>query len=98
MIGTTGKYTAIRELLTGRLRGRRYCSLCLGLIGEREIIREQITKSTRPNEWLASRSVAQHHVTESAVLASEIKQIPDLHGFLKFASTPEWKRVQLPLT
>jgi type IV secretory pathway TraG/TraD family ATPase VirD4 len=65
------------------------------LIGEREIIREQITKSTRPNEWLASRSVAQHHVTESAVLASEIEQIPDLHGFLKFASTPEWRRVQL---
>jgi Type IV secretion-system coupling protein DNA-binding domain len=65
------------------------------LIGEREIIREQITKSTRPNEWLASRSVAQHHVTESAVLASEIEQLPDLHGFLKFASHPEWKRVRL---
>ena len=68
------------------------------LIGEREVIREQITKSTRPNEWLASRSVAQHHVTESAVLASEIEQIPDLHGFLKFASTPEWRRVQVRLT
>jgi hypothetical protein len=67
------------------------------LIGEREIIREQITKSTRPNEWLASRSVAQHHVTESAVLASEIEQIPDLHGFLKFASTPEWRRVRLQI-
>jgi type IV secretory pathway TraG/TraD family ATPase VirD4 len=68
------------------------------LIGEREIIREQITKSTRPNEWLASRSVAQHHVTESAVLASEIEQLPDLQGFLKFASTPEWRRVQLQLS
>jgi type IV secretory pathway TraG/TraD family ATPase VirD4 len=66
-----------------------------GLIGEREIIREQITKSTRPNEWLASRSVAQHHVTESAVLASEIEQLPDLQGFQKFASQPEWKRVTL---
>jgi type IV secretory pathway TraG/TraD family ATPase VirD4 len=65
------------------------------LIGEREVIREQITKSTRPNEWLASRSVAQHHVTESAVLASEVEQLPDLQGFLKFASTPEWRRVQL---
>jgi Type IV secretion-system coupling protein DNA-binding domain len=67
------------------------------LIGEREIIREHITKSTRPNEWLASRSVAQHHVTESAVLASEIEQLPDLQGFLKFASTPEWKQVKLPM-
>jgi type IV secretory pathway TraG/TraD family ATPase VirD4 len=66
-----------------------------GLIGEREIIREQITKSRRPNEWLASESIAQHHVTESAVLASEIEQLPDLQGFLKFASQPEWKRVKL---
>jgi type IV secretory pathway TraG/TraD family ATPase VirD4 len=65
------------------------------LIGEREIIREQITKSRRPTEWLASQSVAQQHVTESAVLASEIEQLPDLQGFLKFASTPEWKRVKL---
>ena len=66
-----------------------------GLIGEREIIREQITKSRRPNEWLASESIARHHVTESAVLASEIEQLPDLQGFLKFASQPEWKRVKL---
>ena len=66
-----------------------------GLIGEREIVREQITKSRRPNEWLASESIAQHHVTESAVLASEIEQLPDLQGFLKFASTPEWRRVRL---
>jgi type IV secretory pathway TraG/TraD family ATPase VirD4 len=65
------------------------------LIGEREIIREHITKSRRPNEWLASQSIAQHHVTESAVLASEIEQLPDLQGFLKLASQPEWRRVQL---
>jgi type IV secretory pathway TraG/TraD family ATPase VirD4 len=67
------------------------------LIGEREIIREQITKSRRPSEFLASQSVAQHHVTESAVLASEIEQLPDLQGFLKFASQPEWKRVRLAI-
>jgi type IV secretory pathway TraG/TraD family ATPase VirD4 len=65
------------------------------LIGEREIVREQITKSRRPNEFLSSHSVAQHHVTESAVLASEIEQLPDLQGILKFASQPEWKRVRL---
>jgi type IV secretory pathway TraG/TraD family ATPase VirD4 len=65
------------------------------LIGEREIIREQITKSRRPNEFLASQSISQHHVTESAVLASEIEQLPDLQGFLKLASHPEWKRVKL---
>jgi type IV secretory pathway TraG/TraD family ATPase VirD4 len=65
------------------------------LIGEREIIREQITKSRRPSEFLASQSVSQHHVTESAVLASEIEQLPDLAGFLRFASQPEWRRVRL---
>src|ERR1700726_4917904 len=68
-----------------------------GLIGEREIIREQITKSRRPSDWLASESIAKHHVTESAVLASEIEQLPDLQGFLKFASQREWKRVKLSI-
>jgi type IV secretory pathway TraG/TraD family ATPase VirD4 len=67
------------------------------LIGEREIIREQTTKSRRPTDFLANRSVAEQHVTESAVLASEIEQLPDLQGFLKFASRPEWKRVNLQL-
>ena len=70
-----------------------------GLIGEREVIREQITKSRGGGVILASdhRSVSTstHHVTESAVLASEIEQLPDLQGFLKFASQPEWKRVRL---
>jgi type IV secretory pathway TraG/TraD family ATPase VirD4 len=65
------------------------------LIGEREIVREQVTKSNRPGEFLSTKSIAQHHVTESAVLASEIEQLPDLQGFLKLASQPEWKRVQL---
>jgi hypothetical protein len=32
---------------------------------------------------------------ESAVLPSEIEQLPDLQGYLKFASTPEWRRVKL---
>ena len=67
------------------------------LIGEREIIREQTTKSRRPSEWLASESIAKQHVTESAVLASEIEQLPDLQGYLKFASQPEWRRVKLTL-
>src|SRR5450631_3441 len=42
-----------------------------------------------------SVSTTQHHVTESAVLASEIEQLPDLQGYLKFASTPEWRGVKL---
>jgi hypothetical protein len=68
------------------------------LIGEREVIREQTTKSRRPSEWLASESIAKQHVTESAVLASEIEQLPDLQGYLKFASQAEWKRIRLTLS
>ncbi len=70
-----------------------------GLIGEREVIREQTTKSRGGGPIFAadhrSVSTSTHHVTESAVLASEIEQLPDLQGFLKFASQPEWKRVRL---
>jgi type IV secretory pathway TraG/TraD family ATPase VirD4 len=71
------------------------------LIGEREVTREQVTKSRGGGVIFASdhRSVSTstHHVIESAVLASEIEQLPDLQGFLKFASQPEWKRVRLEL-
>jgi hypothetical protein len=69
------------------------------LIGEREVLREQITKSRGGGPIFANNhrsvSTSMHHVTESAVLASEIEQLPDLQGFLKFASRPEWRRVRL---
>lgn len=69
------------------------------LIGEREVTREQITESRGGGYLFAAdhRSVSksQQTVTESAVLPSEIEQLPDLQGFLKFASQPEWRRVRL---
>ena len=34
-------------------------------------------------------------MTEDAVMASEIKQLPDLAGFLKVASRPEWWHVKI---
>jgi hypothetical protein len=34
---------------------------------------------------------------EDAVLPSEIEQLPDLTGFLKLASQPQWRRVRLAL-
>jgi len=30
-----------------------------------------------------------------AIMASEIEQLPNLTGFLKIASQPQWRRVQL---
>jgi len=32
---------------------------------------------------------------EPAVMASEIERLPDLQGFLKFASIPDWLQVSL---
>ena len=82
-----------------RVRGRGTARFASKLIGEREILREQVTHSHGGGVIFAAdhRSVSTnlHHVTETAVMASEIEQLPDLQGFLKFASQPEWRRVQL---
>jgi type IV secretory pathway TraG/TraD family ATPase VirD4 len=63
------------------------------LIGEREIIRTQVSRTSGTGP--SSKTTSEHHVTESAVLASEIEQLPDLNGYLKIASMPNWKRVDL---
>lgn len=68
------------------------------LIGEREIIREHISRSYSSREWSGTKTRSEQHVTESAVLASEIEQLPDLQGYMKFASTPSWMRVQLGMS
>jgi type IV secretory pathway TraG/TraD family ATPase VirD4 len=65
------------------------------LIGEREIVRIHESRSTRPGTWQASKTHSEQHVTESAVLPSEIEQLPDLAGYLKLASSASWRRVQI---
>jgi type IV secretory pathway TraG/TraD family ATPase VirD4 len=66
------------------------------LIGKREIIRRQVSH-TRPTSLGGiahlTQTTSDHHITEEAVMASEIEQLPDLTGFLKMASRPEWRRV-----
>lgn len=71
------------------------------LIGEREIIRRQ-TARNRDRDGLPigrgsrrSHSTSEQHVMESAVMPSEIEQLPDLAGFLKTASSPAWRRVRI---
>jgi|SRR6267378_3099679 len=68
------------------------------LIGKREIIRRQVSHN-RPTRFGGAahqtRSTSDHHVTEDAVMASEIEQLPDLTGFLKVASRPEWRRATI---
>jgi len=68
------------------------------LIGKREVTRQQLSHS-RPRKPLGflnqTRTVTDQITTEDAVMASEIEQLPDLSGFLKMASRPEWFRVTL---
>jgi type IV secretory pathway TraG/TraD family ATPase VirD4 len=65
------------------------------LIGDREVIRPQISYSRRPGEWRSGRNRAEQHVIEAAVLPSEIEQLPDLAGYLKLASAAAWRNVRL---
>ena len=72
------------------------------LIGEREVLRRQISRGKDRESAFSSRgarrsrSFTDHHVTETAVLASELEQLPDLRGYLKTASSATWWKVKLP--
>jgi len=70
------------------------------LIGEREVIRPTVSR-TRKGGFFAepghSVSRGEQHVVETAVLPAEVEQLPDLAGYLKFASHPAWLRVRLDL-
>lgn len=65
------------------------------LIGQREVLRTTESRSRQPFRLLPTITRSQHFSIESAVLDSEIEQLPDLKGFLKLASRPEWRRVAL---
>ena len=69
------------------------------LIGKRQIVRRQssITRSGLFSRASGSRTISEQVQTEDAVMASEIEQLPDLRGFLKLASQPQWRRVTLRL-
>jgi type IV secretory pathway TraG/TraD family ATPase VirD4 len=65
------------------------------LIGQREVLHTTRSKSHRPMEWFASITESEHLKIEPAIMASEIERLPDLGGFLKLASIPDWMRVKL---
>jgi type IV secretory pathway TraG/TraD family ATPase VirD4 len=65
------------------------------LIGEREVMRVTTSRSRRATELLTSVTQSEHLGVEPAVMGSQIEQLPDLIGYLKLASSPEWRRVQL---
>ncbi len=65
------------------------------LIGEREVMRTTVSKSRRYGEFFGSVSRSEHFNVEPAVLPAQIEQLPDLAGYLKQASKPEWQQVRL---
>ena len=65
------------------------------LIGQREVVHTTRSTTRRPSEWLASTTSSEHLRIEPAIMASEIERLPDLEGFLKFASNPDWLHLRL---
>jgi len=72
------------------------------LIGEREVARRSTSRGRDGSGfpggrgWRRSTNISEQRVTEAAVLASELEQLPDLTGYLKTASSPVWLKVRLP--
>jgi type IV secretory pathway TraG/TraD family ATPase VirD4 len=65
------------------------------LIGEREVMRTSVSKSRRATDIWGSVTRSEQIAVESAVLPSQVEQLPDLAGYLKFASEPAWLSVRL---
>ena len=65
------------------------------LIGEREVTRISTSRSRTAFELRSHVTYAEHVGVESAVMGSQIEQLPDLAGYLKLASSPQWLRVAL---
>jgi hypothetical protein len=63
------------------------------LIEKREIIRHPGLRVAPPERLVSTKTTSEHHVKENAVMSLEIEQLPDRQGYLKFASTPERRRV-----
>jgi type IV secretory pathway TraG/TraD family ATPase VirD4 len=70
------------------------------LIGDREVVRRQTTRGSDREGAFAgrgmrrSKNISDSHVTEAAVMPSQLEQLPDLSGYLKLASSPAWRRVE----
>ena len=65
------------------------------LIGQHQVVHTTRSQTRRPTEWLPATTTSEHLSIEPAVMASEIERLPDLEGFLKMASIPDWRRVRL---
>jgi type IV secretory pathway TraG/TraD family ATPase VirD4 len=65
------------------------------LIGQREVLHTTVSTTRRSGEWSSATSKSEQLRIEPAVMASEIERLPDLTGFLKIASVPDWQVAKL---
>ena len=65
------------------------------LIGQREVLHTTVSKTRQSGAWRSSTTSSQHLKIEPAVMGSEIERLPDLAGFLKLATLPDWQSVTL---
>jgi Type IV secretion-system coupling protein DNA-binding domain len=65
------------------------------LIGQREVVHTTLSITRRSGEWRSAISKSEQLRIEPAVMASEIERLPDLTGYLKIASVPDWQMATL---
>lgn len=71
------------------------------LIGEREVVRRQRSHGRDRGALFGggaarrSMNISEQTALETAVLPSELEQLPDLAGYLKLVSSPAWIRVKV---
>jgi type IV secretory pathway TraG/TraD family ATPase VirD4 len=69
------------------------------LIGDREVLRRQVSRGRDRDGGFSARgtrrshNVTEQHVSEPAVMPSELEQLPDLCGYFKSASSRSWRKV-----
>ena len=99
MTGATALQTNILILRCSGSENGGTSQFASRLIGEREVLRRQVSRGSDRESAFAlrgsrrSESSSRQHVTEAAVLPSQIEQLPDFRGYLKTASSRAWLRV-----
>ncbi len=84
-------------LRSGLSEGGGTAELASDLIGNREVERDDVSRSrTRGRFSSRSMSMQSKRAVEDVAFASEIMQLPNRDGFVKRATTPEWRRVRFP--
>jgi hypothetical protein len=67
------------------------------LIGQREVLHTTRSTTRRSGEWSSATTKSEQLRIEPAIMASEIERLPDLAGFLKIASLPDWQVATLTM-